>query len=103
VGRGSDALHARADTLGLIDAGKRARSVNCAGGSYYALEQARAGADFKALVCSTSPIPIRSLPTRLFNSGRVLAIHGPAPTLLTPKPMMMRSSVDEPAKVDCRS
>ena len=82
-----DALLAEADKLGLVDAGKKAAIGYCAGGGF-ALEQARAGADFKALVVFhvTNPNPVvAGTPCNI--KGRVLAIHGRADPI-TPKPMM---------------
>ena len=81
------ALLAEANKLGLIDPSKKAAIGYCAGGGY-ALEQARAGADFKALVVFhvTNPNPV--VPGTPCNiKGRVLAIHGRADPI-TPKPMM---------------
>jgi dienelactone hydrolase len=86
-GRAYDALVAEANTLGLIDAGKRAAIGYCAGGGF-ALEQARAGATFNAVVVLhvTNPNPV--VPGTPCNiKGRVLAIHGSADPI-TPKPMM---------------
>jgi len=82
-----DTLMAEADKLGLIDTAKKAAIGYCAGGGY-ALEQARAGADFKAVVVFhvTNPNPV--IPGTPCNiKGRVLAIHGSADPV-TPKPMM---------------
>jgi len=82
-----DTLMAEADKLGLIDTAKKAAIGYCAGGGY-ALEQARAGADFKAVVVFhvTNPNPV--VPGTPCNiKGRVLAIHGSADPV-TPKPMM---------------
>jgi dienelactone hydrolase len=82
-----DALLAEADKLGLIDTGKKAAIGFCAGGGYV-LEQARAGADFKAVVVFhvTNPNPV--VPGTPCNiKGRVMAIHGRADPV-TPKPMM---------------
>ena len=82
-----DTLLAEADKLGLVDAGKKAAIGYCAGGGY-ALEQARDGADFKAVVVFhvTNPNPV--IPGTPCNiKGRVLAIHGSADPV-TPKPMM---------------
>jgi dienelactone hydrolase len=82
-----DALMAQAQKLNLVDAGKTAAIGYCAGGGY-ALEQARAGADFKAVVVFhvTNPNPV--VPgTECKVKGRVLAIHGSADPI-TPKPMM---------------
>jgi dienelactone hydrolase len=82
-----DALLAEADRLGLIDTGRTAALGYCAGGGF-ALEQARAGADFKAVVVFhvTNPNPV--VPGTPCNfKGRVLAIHGSADPV-TPKPMM---------------
>jgi len=82
-----DALMAEAGKLGIVDAGKTAAIGYCAGGGY-ALEQARAGADFKALVVFhvTNPNPVvAGTPCNI--KGRVLAIHGRADPV-TPKPMM---------------
>lgn len=81
------ALLAEADRLGLVDTGKKAAIGYCAGGGF-ALEQARAGADFKAVVVFhvTNPNPV--VPGTACNiKGRVLAIHGRADPV-TPKPMM---------------
>jgi dienelactone hydrolase len=82
-----DALMSQAQKLGIIDAGKMAAIGYCAGGGY-ALEQARAGADFKAVVVFhvTNPNPVvAGTPCNI--KGRVLAIHGRADPI-TPKPMM---------------
>ena len=81
------ALMAEADKLGLIDSNKIAAIGFCAGGGF-ALEQARAGADFKATVVFhvTNPNPVvAGTPANI--KGRVLAIHGSADPV-TPKPMM---------------
>jgi dienelactone hydrolase len=86
-GKAYAALLAEADKLGLVDAGKRAAIGYCAGGGF-ALEQARAGADFAAVVVFhvTNPNPV--VPGTPCNiKGRVLAIHGSADPV-TPKPMM---------------
>ena len=80
-------LLAEADQLGIADTGKIAAVGYCAGGGY-ALEQARAGADFKAVVVFhvTNPNPVKpGTPCNI--KGRVLAIHGSADPV-TPKPMM---------------
>ena len=82
-----ETLLAEANKLGLIDPAKKAAIGYCAGGGY-ALEQARAGADFKAVVVFhvTNPNPV--VPGTPCNiKGRVLAIHGRADPV-TPKPMM---------------
>jgi dienelactone hydrolase len=86
-GKAYDALLAAADRLGISDTGKKAAIGFCAGGGY-ALEQARAGADFKAVVVFhvTNPNPV--VPGTPCNiKGRVLALHGRADPV-TPKPMM---------------
>jgi dienelactone hydrolase len=83
----NEALTAEANKLGLIDPAKKAAIGYCAGGGF-ALEQARAGADFKAVVVLhvTNPNPV--VPGTPCNiKGRVLAIHGRADPV-TPKPMM---------------
>jgi dienelactone hydrolase len=83
----NDALSAEANKLGLIDATKKLAIGYCAGGGYV-LEQARAGADFKAYVVFhvTNPNPV--MPGTPCNiKGRVMAIHGSADPV-TPKPMM---------------
>ena len=83
----NDALLAEANKLGLIDAGKKAAIGYCAGGGFV-LEQARAGADFKAVVVFhvTNPNPVKpGTPCNV--KGRVLALHGRADPI-TPKPMM---------------
>jgi len=82
-----DALLSEAGKLGIVDAGRKAAIGYCAGGGY-ALEQARAGADFKAVVVFhvTNPNPVvDGGPCNI--KGRVLAIHGRADPV-TPKPMM---------------
>ena len=86
-GKAYDALSAEAGKLGVVDAAKVVAIGYCAGGGY-ALEQARAGADFKALVVFhvTNPNPVLAgAPCNI--KGRVLAIHGSADPV-TPKPMM---------------
>jgi dienelactone hydrolase len=82
-----DALMAEAGKRGIIDASKTAAIGYCAGGGY-ALEQARAGADFKATVVFhvTNPNPVvAGTPCNI--KGRVLAIHGSVDPI-TPKPMI---------------
>jgi dienelactone hydrolase len=82
-----DTLLAEAGKLGLVDATKKVAIGYCAGGGF-ALEQARAGADFQATVVFhvTNPNPV--VPGTPCNiNGRVLAIHGAADPI-TPKPMM---------------
>ena len=86
-GAAYDALLVEANKLGLIEASKKAAIGYCAGGGF-ALEQARAGAAFKAVVVFhvTNPNPV--VPGTACNiKGRVLAIHGRADPI-TPKPMM---------------
>ncbi len=86
-GAAYSALMAEANKLGLVEAGKTAAVGYCAGGGFV-LEQARAGADFKATVVLhvTNPNPV--VPGTPCNiKGRVLAIHGSADPV-TPKPMM---------------
>ena len=95
-----DALMSEAQKLGIVQAGKTAAIGYCAGGGY-ALEQARAGADFKAVVVFhvTNPNPV--FPgTKCNITGRVLAIHGSADPI-TPKPMIdaLQDELTE-AKVD---
>jgi dienelactone hydrolase len=86
-GKAYEALLGEANKLGIVDPAKKAAIGYCAGGGY-ALEQARAGADFKATVVFhvTNPNPVDpSAPCNI--KGRVLAIHGRADPI-TPKPMM---------------
>jgi dienelactone hydrolase len=86
-GAANEALFAEANKLGLIDTAKKLAIGYCAGGGYV-LEQARAGADFKAFVVFhvTNPNPV--VPGTPCNiKGRVMAIHGSADPV-TPKPMM---------------
>jgi dienelactone hydrolase len=86
-GKGYDTLLAEADKLGLVDAAKKVAIGYCAGGGFV-LEQARAGADFEAVVVFhvTNPNPVvAGTPCNI--RGRVLAIHGSADPI-TPKPMM---------------
>ena len=82
-----ETLVAEANKFGLIDAAKKVAIGYCAGGGF-ALEQARAGADFKGIVVFhvTNPNPVKAdAPCGI--KGRVLAIHGSADPV-TPKPMM---------------
>jgi dienelactone hydrolase len=82
-----DTLIGGAGKLGLIDDKKIAAVGYCAGGGY-ALEQARAGAPYKALVVLhvTNPNPV--VPGTPCNiKGRLLAIHG-ADDPVTPKAKM---------------
>jgi dienelactone hydrolase len=95
-----EALFAEANKLGLVETGKTVAIGYCAGGGFL-LEQARTGADFKAVVVFhvTNPNPsVAGTPCNI--KGRVLAIHGSADTV-TPKPKM-DALVDElvQAKVD---
>ena len=86
-GKAYDTLIDEASKLGLVDATKKAAIGYCAGGGF-ALEQARAGADFDAVVVFhvTNPNPV--VPGTPCNiKGRVLAIHG-SDDPVTPKPMM---------------
>jgi dienelactone hydrolase len=86
-GKAYDALAAQADKLGLIDRAKNVAIGYCAGGGYV-LEQARDGADFKAVVVFhvTNPNPV--VPGTPCNiKGRVLAVHGRADPI-TPKDKM---------------
>ena len=86
-GKAYDVLLAETKKLGLAEPGKIAAIGYCAGGGY-ALEQARAGADFQALVVFhvTNPNPVLAgTPCNI--KGRVLAIHGAADPV-TPKSKM---------------
>src|SRR5262249_47545710 len=86
-GKARAALLAAADQHGLVDAGKPVAIGYGAGGGF-ALEQARTGADFKAVVVFhvTNPNPVvAGTPCNI--KGRVLAIHG-SDDPVTPKPMM---------------
>ncbi len=82
-----EALTAEANKLGLIDPDKVGAIGYCMGGGF-ALEQARAGADFKGTVVFhvTAPNPVDP-DTKPNIKGRVLALHGSADPV-TPKPMM---------------
>jgi dienelactone hydrolase len=86
-GKAYDTLFAEAQKLGLVDSAKIAGIGYCAGGGYV-LEQARAGANFEAVVVFhvTNPNPVvAGTPCNI--NGRVLALHGSADPV-TPKPMM---------------
>jgi len=81
------ALTAEADRRSLIDIDRKGAIGYCMGGGF-ALEQIRAGADFKGSVIFhvTLPNPVDSEATPEIK-GRVLAIHGSADPV-TPKPQM---------------
>ena len=82
-----DALLAEATRRALVDNAKIGAIGYCAGAGY-ALEQARAGAEFKGLIGfhTTNPNPVvPGAPCAI--KGRVLALHG-ADDPITPKPMM---------------
>ena len=82
-----ETLVTEASKLGIADTAKKAAIGYCAGGGF-ALEQARAGADFQAVVVFhvTNPNPaVAGTPCNI--KGSVLAIHGSADPV-TPKPMM---------------
>jgi dienelactone hydrolase len=85
-GKAYEALTAEAAKLGIVSGNKYAIGY-CFGGGL-ALEQARAGADFKGLVVFhvTFPNPVQAN-TSCNIKGRVLAIHGSADPV-TPKPAM---------------
>ena len=86
-GTAYDTLLAEADRLGVANTGKKLAIGYCAGGGYV-LEQARTGADFRAVVVFhvTNPNPVvAGTPCNI--KGRVLAVHGSADPV-TPKPMM---------------
>jgi dienelactone hydrolase len=86
-GKAYESLVAAAGTLGIIDQSKRVAIGYCFGGGL-ALEQARAGADFKGLVVFHVTFPNPVEPDTACNiKGRVLAIHGSADPV-TPKPAM---------------
>lgn len=82
-----NALTAEASRRGLIDPRRRGLIGFCIGGGF-ALEQARAGADFAGTVVFhvTLPNPVDAAAAPRIK-GRVLALHGAADPV-TPKPMM---------------
>ena len=95
-----EALIAEASKLGVIDPGKKGAIGYCIGGGF-ALEQARAGADFKGTVVFHVTLPNPVEPNAKSNiKGRVLALHGSADPV-TPKPQMdaLEAELTE-AKVD---
>ena len=81
------ALTAEADKLGVIDPAQKGIIGFCIGGGF-ALEQARAGADFKGTVVFhvTLPNPVDA-DAKPDIKGPVLALHGSADPV-TPKPQM---------------
>jgi len=82
-----EALTDEATRLGLIDPAKTGAIGFCIGGGF-ALEQARAGADFRGTVVFHVTLPNPVAPEKKPNiKGRVLALHGSADPV-TPKPMM---------------
>ncbi len=98
-----EALSVEADRLGLIEPNNTFAIGYCVGGGVL-LEQARAGADFKATVVFhvTMPNPIVA-DTPCGFTGRVLTIHGAA-DVVTPKPMMDALEQElTAAKVDWQS
>ena len=85
--KAAEALTSEARKLGIANNGKPAAIGYCAGGGYV-LEQARAAADFRAVVVFhvTNPNPVvAGTPCNI--KGRVLALHGSADPV-TPKTMM---------------
>ena len=81
------ALTLEASKRGLIEE-KNTGAIGFCAGAGFALEQARAGADFRGLVAfhTTNPNPV--VPDTPCNiKGRILAIHG-ADDQITPKPQM---------------
>ena len=82
-----EAMTAEANKLGLIDPAKKAAIGYCIGGGF-ALEQARAGADFKGTVVFhvTAPNPVDAA-AKPNIKGRVLSLHGSADPV-TPKDQM---------------
>ena len=82
-----ETMLAEANKLGLVDPAKTAAIGYCAGGGFV-LEQARTGADFKAVVVFhvTNPSPADPGMGNKIKS-RVLMIHGSADPV-TPKPAM---------------
>lgn len=86
-GTALDALLAAANQRELID-DKKVGAIGYCAGAGFALEQARAGANFGGLVVfhTTNPNPvIAGTPCNI--KGRILALHG-ADDPITPKPMM---------------
>ncbi|HUZ74531.1 MAG TPA: dienelactone hydrolase family protein [Stellaceae bacterium] len=99
-GKALATLTVAADKLGIIDAGRKFALGYCFGGGL-ALEQARAGADFKAVAVFhvTYPNPVQA-DTPCNIKGRVLAVHGAADPV-TPKPAMDAFEAElSAAKVD---
>jgi len=80
------ALTAEAEKLGVVD-GRKGAIGYCIGGGF-ALEQARAGADFQGTVVFHVTLPNPVDPSAKPNiKGRILALHGAADPV-TPKPQM---------------
>ena len=80
------ALTAEADKLGVVDS-RRGAIGYCIGGRF-AVEQARAGADFQGTVVFHVTLPNPVDPSAKPNiKGRILALHGSADPV-TPKPQM---------------
>ena len=81
------ALAARASELGLVDGSRKGAVGYCIGGGF-ALEQARAGANFQGTVVFHVTLPNPVDPgARIDFKGRVLALHGSADPV-TPKDQM---------------
>ena len=99
-GAAFNALMRTADSLRIIDTMRRGAIGYCAGAGF-AMEQARAGADFQGLILfhTTNPNPVVE-GTKCKFKGRVLALHG-ADDPITPK-ARMHALEDEltQAKVD---
>lgn len=86
-GAAYNALMRTADSMRLIDTARRAAIGYCAGAGF-ALEQARAGADFQAMTLFHTTNPNPAAPdTKCKFKGRVLALHG-ADDPITPKAKM---------------
>ena len=82
-----EALYTEAMSIGVIDPDRKGAIGYCIGGGF-ALEQARAGADFQGTVVFhvTLPNPVDE-DAKPDIKGRVLALHGSADPV-TPKPQM---------------
>jgi dienelactone hydrolase len=94
------ALFTEANQMGLLEPSKRGAIGYCIGAGF-ALEQARAGSDYRGTVAFhvTAPNPVDTA-TKPNIKGRVLAVHGSADTVTSKEQMDALADEMTEAKVD---